>query len=359
MAFEKLLARRPDNIKQKLGPKSKVCLLNSHDIFKNIRNDNFLIMACNTRIKHVIPGIMKAAMETDSIVAFELAKSESDFKGGYTGMSPKDYWEIVVAYAEETGFDRPFFIHADHMTVKSNKEEEIKDTEALIADQLNVGYTSFALDASFNPEEDNIKITARMARPIVERGLGLETEVGEIKSVGQTGEITTVEEARTFIEGLKQYGFTPDLLGINNGSKHGNYLEGEEISIDLERTGQCYEAVKNYGVNIAQHGITGTPLHLVGRFADYGIRKGNVGTEWQNIAHRHVPPDLLDQMKTWAKSSNKDIKFTTKQFLKEINSISEGFKKSMVEESRKTATEFFKAFRSVGSASLVARKLAG
>jgi fructose-bisphosphate aldolase class II len=334
-------------------------LLNSRDIFKNIRNDKFLIMACNTRIKHVIPGIMKAAMETDSIVTFELAKSESDFKGGYTGMTPRQYWEILIAYAEEIGFDRPFFIHADHMTVKTNKEEEIRDTEALLAEQLEAGYTSFALDASFNPEEDNIKITARMAKPIVERGLGLETEVGEIKSVGQTGEITTVEEARTFIEGLRGYGFTPDLLGINNGSKHGNYLEGEEISIDLERTGQCYEAVKQYGVNIAQHGITGTPLHLVGRFADYGIRKGNVGTEWQNIAHRHLPPELMNNMKTWAKSSNKDIKFATKQFLNEINSIPDSCKKSMAEESRKTATEFFRAFRSVGSASLLARKFGG
>jgi len=359
MSFEKLLQHRPENVRQKLGSKSEVCLLNSHDIFKNIRDDKFLIMACNTRIKHVIPGIMKAAMETDSIVAFELAKSESDFKGGYTGMTPKDYWETVVGYAEEIGFDRPFFIHADHMTVKTNKEEEIKDTEALIAEQLRSGYTSFALDASFNPEEDNIKITARMARPIVAAGLGLETEVGEIKSVGQTAEITTVEEARTFIEGLKQHGITPDLLGINNGSKHGNYLEGEEISIDLERTGQCYEAVKIHGVNIAQHGITGTPLHLVGRFADYGIRKGNVGTEWQNIAHRNLPPDLMNEMKSWCKGANKDIKFATKQFLEQINSIPENYKKTMIEESRRTATEFFKAFRSVGSASLAAQKITG
>jgi fructose-bisphosphate aldolase class II len=359
MAFEKLLEHRPDNIKKKLGSKSKVCLLNSHDIFRNIRDDNFLIMACNTRIKHVIPGIMKAAMETDSLVAFELAKSESDFKGGYTGMTPKDYWEILIGYAEEIGFDRPFFIHADHMTVKSNKEEEIKETEALIAEQLKAGYTSFALDASFNPEEDNIKITARMALPIMESEMGLETEVGEIKSVGQTAEITTVEESRSFIEGLRAHDITPDLLGINNGSKHGNYLEGEEISIDLERTGQCYEAVKKYGVNIAQHGITGTPLHLVGKFADYGIRKGNVGTEWQNIAHRNLPPELMNEMKTWAKTSNKDIKLATKQFLGQINSIPENYKKSMVEESRKTATEFFKAFRSVGSASLAARKIAG
>jgi fructose-bisphosphate aldolase class II len=356
MGFAKLLDIRPDNIKQKLGSRSKVCLLNGHDIFKKIREEKIIVMACNTRIKHVIPGIMKAAMETDSLVAFELAKSESDLKGGYTGMKPRDYFEILTGYAEETGYDRPFTLHADHLTVKTTNEDEIKSTEALIAEQLDAGFTSFALDASFNPEEDNIRITIRMAGPIVERGLGLETEVGEIKSVGSTGEITTVEEAATFVEGLAGSGITPDLLGINNGSKHGNYLEGEEISIDLERTGECYEAVKKHGVCIAQHGITGTPIHLVGRFADYGIRKGNVGTEWQNIAHRHLPEDLMRQMKAWAAEAGKDIKFATKQFYREIDDIPKKNRDAIIENSRQTATEYFRAFRAVGSAGLLASK---
>ncbi len=357
MSFSKLLDNRPESIKGKLGAKSRVCLVNGHDVFRNIRDEKIIIMACNTRIKHIIPGIMKAAMETDSVVAFELAKSECDLKGGYTGMTPQDYFDVLVDYADRIGYDRPFIIHADHLTVKSADEKEIMATEELIAEQLRVGFTSYALDASFNPDEVNIEITARMAGPIVERELGLETEVGEIKSVGSTGEITTVEEAGDFIIGLRSHGITPDLLGINNGSKHGNYLEGEEISIDLERTGQCYEAVKKHGVCIAQHGITGTPLHLVGKFADYGIRKGNVGTEWQNIAHRHMPQDLMNEMRTWAKMAGKDIKFATKQFFKEIDDIPEESKRNMFENARTTAIEYFRAFRAVGSASLLESKI--
>ncbi len=356
MSLSKLLDIRPDSIKEKLGSRSRVCLLNGRDVFKNIRDEQIIVMACNTRIKHVIPGIMKAAMETDSLVAFELAKSESDLKGGYTGMTPQAYFEVLIAYAEEIGYDRPFILHGDHLTVKTTNEDEIRATEELIAEQLKVGYTSYALDASFNPEDDNIRITSRMAKPIAERGLGLETEVGEIKSVGSAGEITTVEEARVFIEGLIADGITPDLLGINNGSKHGNYLEGEEISIDLVRTGECYEAVKSHGVCIAQHGITGTPLHLVGRFADYGIRKGNVGTEWQNIAHRLLPEDLMQQMKSWAKEAGKDTKFATRQFYGEIDDIPAKDKQAIEEEARKTAIEYFKAFRAVGSASMLAAK---
>lgn len=357
MSFKKLLDMRPDNIKAKLGAGSKICLINGKDIFENIRDEKIIVMACNTRIKHVIPGIMKAAMETDSLVAFELAKSESDLKGGYTGMTPQDYFDTLIGYADEIGYDRPFVIHGDHLTVKTNKEEDIKVTEDLITEQLKVGFTCYALDASFNEEEDNIAITSRMARPIAEMGFGLETEVGEIKSVGSTGEITTVEEARTFVEGLLDNGINTDLLGINNGSKHGNYLEGEEISIDLERTGECYEAVKKHGVCIAQHGITGTPLHLVGRFADYGIRKGNVGTQWQNIAHKNLPDDLMTEMKNWASEAGKDLKFATKQFFNEINDIPDKYKKAIEEESRKTAIEFFEAFRAVGSASMLAEKV--
>ena len=124
------------------------------------------------------------------------------------------------------------------------------------------------------------------------------------------------------MERLTAAGVHPDLLAINNGSKHGNYLEGEKISIDLDRTGEIYRAIHDrFGVSIAQHGITGTPLHLIGKFAEYGIRKGNVGTQWQNIAHAGLPPELMGRMRDWAKEAGKDIKFATKPFKAEIDAV--------------------------------------
>jgi fructose-bisphosphate aldolase class II len=95
----------------------------------------------------------------------------------------------------------------------------------------------------------------------------------------------------------------------------------------------------------------------VGKFADYGIRKGNVGTEWQNIAHRNLPDDLLKEMKNWASDAGKDLKFATRQFLNDINGIPEKYKKAIAEESRKTAIEYFEAFRAVGSAKMLAEKV--
>jgi fructose-bisphosphate aldolase class II len=355
----KLLDLRPDYIKEKLGSKNKVCLLNSHDIFRSIRDEKVIIMACNTRIKHVIPGIMRAAEELDAIVAFELAKTEGDLSGGYTGMTPDIFFDTVIGYAEKIGFSKPFFIHGDHITTKNTSAEELDSSKKQIEAELKAGYTSFAIDSSFNELEDNIRITTDLAQPVVKLGLGLEVEVGEIMHTGQESAITTLEEATSFINGLWENGIKPDLLAINNGSKHGNYLEGEKIFIDLNRTGEIYNAIKDKGVCIAQHGITGTPMHLVGKFADCGIRKGNVGTEWQNIAHKGLPKDLLEQMNKWAAVNKKDIKFATKVFVKDINSISEKYQKAVEQEAYQTACEFIRAFRAEKLASKLKDKLFG
>ncbi|MBW1709919.1 MAG: class II fructose-bisphosphate aldolase [Deltaproteobacteria bacterium] len=335
----------------KLDPSSKVCLLNSKDIFNVLKEEKVIIMACNTRIRHVIPGIMRAAEELDAVVAFELAKSEGHIDGGYTGQTPQIYFETIVSYAEAQNFTRPFFIHGDHITVKNTSEEEINAARDLIKAELDAGYTCYAIDASFNEIPDNIRITTLLAQPILEAGIGMEVEVGEIKSAGSEGSLTTVDEAVEFVSGLKANNVSPNLLAINNGSKHGNYLEGEPISIDLNRTGEIYEAIKGDGLVIAQHGITGTPLHLVGRFADYGIRKGNVGTHWQNIAHEFLPADLMADMKAWADETGNNIKMATKPFKEKIDSIPQENKDQIEEKAYQTAKEYFEAFRAVGTAS--------
>jgi len=350
--IKKALLLIPENAKKKIG-NAEILLMNSKDILRVLKDKPVIIMTCNTRIKHVIPGIMRAASDMDAVVGFELAKSEGDINGGYTGMNPDIYSKTVIDYAKACDFKKPFFIHGDHITVKTTDKKDIESARELIKAELNAGYTSFAIDASFNEIPDNIRITTDLAQPILKAGIGLEVEVGEIKSAGQEGSLTTVAEAVEFISGLISNGVHPDMLAINNGSKHGNYLDGEQVSIDLERTREIFNEIIKSGVVIAQHGVTGTPLHLVGRFADYGIRKANVGTNWQNIAHDNLPEGLMNEMKAWAKENNKNIKMATKPFKEKIDNIPEEYQQKIEEAAYRGACEFFEAFRAKGTASMV------
>jgi fructose-bisphosphate aldolase class II len=346
----------PDHVRSKLGSKSKVCLVNGRELFKRMREEKFILMACNTRIKHAIPGIMRAAQELDALVAFELAMSEGNVDGGYTGMSPQIYFDTIIDYAERLKFTKPFVIHGDHITIKDTSEKAYMKGQTLIAAELDAGYTCFAIDASFNELPDNIRFTTSLAKKIIDADLGLEVEVGEIKSAGSEGELTTVEEAKEYIETLLSNGIHPNLLATNNGSKHGNYLPGEEVHIDLQRTTEIHHVISKHGVDIAQHGITGTPLHLMNKFVDCGIKKGNVGTLWQNIAHEHLPKDLMNRMKQWAKDQGKNIKEATKPFKAEIDTIPEANRLALEDHAYREAKDFFKAFQAIGSATKLVQR---
>lgn len=355
-----LLELVPDHIRSKLGKKSAICLLSGRDVFSALKDENLIIMACNPRIRHAIPGIMKAAEELDSVVAFELTRTEGGLDGGYTGQTPQLFFQTVIEYAERCGFSRPFFIHADHITVRTAGAEELEEARLLIAAQIEAGYTSFALDASFTPLRENIEIVAKLAGPILQMGYGLELELGETVHPPCRSSLTTASEAKEFLSGISSRGILPDLLAINNGSKRGNYLDGEVVRIDLARTRRIHHIATSFGLSgLVQHGITGTPLHLVGKLADFGIRKGNIGTLWQNVAHAGLPLELMDAMRGWARENNRDIKYATRIFKPDIDAIPAENAAQITELAYREAREFLIAFRARGSAAKLAAALAG
>lgn len=348
----------PASIRKHLGTASNVCLLSGRDVFTALRSESMIIMACNPRICHAIPGIMKAAEELDAVIAFELTQTEGGLDGGYTGQTPELFFRTVVRYAESCAFTKPFIIHADHITVQDSGREAFEAAQRLIAAQIAAGFTSFALDASFTPLADNIDIITRLAEPITAAGFGLELELGERPQPAGRSALTSVRETEAFLAGVTNRECFPQLLAINNGSKRGNYLEGEVIRIDLERTKRIHDKAAAFGVaGLVQHGITGTPLHLVGKLADYGIRKGNIGTLWQNVAHAGLPLDLMDAMRRWSREQGCDIKYATRVFKADIDAIPAENVAQIHELAYREAREFLTAFRAKGSATKLTETL--
>jgi fructose-bisphosphate aldolase class II len=276
-----ILDKRPDNFK-KAFPDSKVLQVNGKHILRSAMKEggHWVAMAVNTRHRIAIPGIVKASMELDAPVIYELALSESDMGGGYTGMDPAAYIQTVVKINEELGNtgekSTPFIVHRDHTTVQKLTRSAFNTADEIINASILAGYGAYSIDASFLPMEQNIAISMLLAEQVVKAGLMYESEVGEIG--GEEGN-STVSDAVILVEALDGAGLRPDLIAINNGTTHGN-VRG---NIDLELSRRTYESMKPWGVGIAQHGTTGTPIEEVGKFYQDGIFKANVGTNWQNL----------------------------------------------------------------------------
>lgn len=363
-------------------------------MFDALRDKDCIIMAVNTRyIPGVAQGIMRAARETDSPLLIEIARSECDLKGGYTGYTPKDFAGRIMEVAEKTGCSK-WVLHADHISVKAGDAETIKGTKELVRAQIDAGFTSYAIDAShiFNFDgrnekeelEGNLKATIEIGTMITEQmeekgidSYGLEVEVGEVGRKDDEGfMLTTAKQATTFITELNTAGIHPQLLAIANGSTHGNIYDGrgvkiEQVSIDIPRTKEIAGALRqlNLNVRIAQHGITGTPLNLIAtRFPRGDVLKGNVGTFWQNLVWdvlKVYEIDLYERIRAWVletyagkgKSDDeifgKNSKYAFKQFFDEMHAIDKEAVKAMEAQAYASALMFFKAFNSLGKGSLI------
>jgi len=317
-------------------------------MFNALRDKDVIAMAVNVRIRHCLHGVMEAAKEADAAIIFEIAKSET----GYTAQSPEEYANYVKEIAHKIDFN--------NLNVESTREQLA----------------------------DNIEITTRIAKLIeklmVEKGkkredYGLEVEVGEIGKIDpETGEqeLTTVDEAVTFIKTLNENGVYPDLIATNNGTVHGNIYDEEGniipiLGIDDARTREIANSIAPLGVKIAQHGITGTPLELIHKLIDAGIVKGNVATNFQNIAIENMQPELAKRMADWTMENfaekvrakkpeisdreiiGKNIKYAIKVFKKEIEEIDDEYKQKIADASKKSSSAFIEAFNGKGSGQIV------
>jgi fructose-bisphosphate aldolase class II len=357
---------------QKRFPNSKAPLVNGKVLFQAARKGNAMVMAANIRCRLPLEGIIRASMATKAPVIYEIAKSEL----GYTEFDPERFVEFVVTENDRLGNTSvPFAIHGDHITVK--KPEEKGEVAELIAAELEAGFSTFAIDCSHMENEPNLAATLELAQPVVAAGLGLEVELGEIGAKSGSAEgFTQPDEASWFIEGLAKGGIHPNLLAINNGSIHGTYFGTTHEGIQLELTKKIWQAIQPWKVDIAQHGITGTSLDKITQFIHHGIRKGNVGTFWQNISfglamnqngnalttpekqyikrpYRGVPDELWAEMWKWAEETGNtggNIKKANKAFADQLNAVGEECKERITLQAYEEAIRLFEATNSAGLA---------
>lgn len=370
----KFAEKRPENVKKRF-PNSVVPLVNGKALINAARKHNAMIMATNIRCRLPVEGLVMASMSARAPIIYEIAKSEL----GYTEFTPQSFAAFIVEENERLGNTHvPFAIHADHIAVKSL--EDIDPVGKLIASQMEAGFTSFAIDASHMENDKNLEATSILAKPIVEAGLNLEVELGEIGAKSGSAEgFTNPDEARWFIEELDRRGIRPDLLAVNNGSIHGTYFGADSEGIQLELTRSIWEAIRPWSVDIAQHGITGTSLDKISSFIQYGIRKGNVGTLWQNISfgmamnqngnalttenreyikrpYRGLPDELWQEILQWAAETNNsggNIKKANKVFAPEFNALPLEYKKRISVHCFEEAIRLFEATHSIGIADSV------
>ena len=125
--------------------------------------------AC-TANKWVIEAVFETAKAHNSFAVIEATANQVNQFGGYTGMKPKDYKNMVFEIAEKVGFEKSrIILGGDHLGPlvwqKEDPDTAMEYSRQLIDGYIMAGYTKIHIDTSMRLSGDSL--TERLSDEII------------------------------------------------------------------------------------------------------------------------------------------------------------------------------------------------
>lgn len=227
-------------------------LVNLQTILKDADEKGYAVPAFNVYNMEMAMGVIRAAEEQRSPVIMQ-------FYSRLATSGVADYLAPVILKAAEKA-SVPVCMHLDHGAGYE---------AATIA--LKNGVSGVMVDFSKLSMEENMEKTRKVVDLLKVVNIGVEGEIGHIgvAADGVPTDYTTVEEAKTFVEGTGV-----SALAIAVGTAHGRYKQAPVLAID--RIKEIKEEVK---IPLVLHGGSGIPDEQIQLAIKAGIRKINFGTD--------------------------------------------------------------------------------
>jgi fructose-bisphosphate aldolase class II len=229
-------------------------LVSPHDLLGNQR----VVLGLNVIGLEHAEAFVAAAEQASQGLILQLSENAVRYRGllGPIGSA-------LLVMAEQS--KQPIAVMLDHAT------------DAFVAEQaIAIGFTAVMFDASKLSHEENVLETkkivelARASKVFVEAELG---EIGGKDGVHAPGVRTNPDDARDFVN---QTGV--DALAVAVGSSHAMINKTATLDFDL-----IAELAKSVNVPLVLHGSSGVAMEDLQKAASAGIRKVNIGTEFNSV----------------------------------------------------------------------------
>ncbi|MFD9628115.1 class II fructose-bisphosphate aldolase [Peribacillus muralis] len=247
--------------------------------------NQFAVGSFTPRATKMIAPILRAAQEKKSAVIVQTSEREQERYGINLAEFSREFYRVI----QEENITIPAVLHLDHT----------KDFN-VIAEAIEVGFTSVMIDASDQPFKKNIEITKKVVEYAHSRGVTVEAELGKL---GTTDFIETDVDEELFTEPKEAKQFVEetgiDALAVSVGTSHGIYLV-KNPKIDIER---LIEIRALTSVPLVLHGGSGTPSEMIKhaiQIPNGGISKVNIATDLEHMMMKTLNRDNYVTEKEWS-----------------------------------------------------------
>lgn len=238
-------------------------LVTLENALKKIGKGTYGIGAFNVANMEMVMGAIKAGEELNSPIILQVAEGRMRYSPLHL-IGP-----MMVEAAKKAAI--PIVVHLDHGASMN-----------VIAQALQLGFSSVMFDGSAYSLEKNIVMTNKVKRMAAEYGASVEAEIGKVG--GSEGDyenvevmITSVAEAKTFYEETQV-----DALAVAIGTAHGHYKEQPKLQFKrLEEIAQAIDCP------LVLHGGSGLTPDDFKNCIQHKIKKVNIATaSFENVAQK-------------------------------------------------------------------------
>ncbi len=238
-------------------------LVTLENVLKGIGKEAYGIGAFNIANMEMVMGAIKAGEELHSPIILQVAEGRLRYSPLHL-IGP-----AMIAAAEAATI--PVVVHLDH---GSSME--------VIAQALQLGFSSVMFDGSAYPLEKNIAMTNEVKKMAKHYGASVEAEIGKVG--GSEGDyadveilITSVLEAKRFYEETQV-----DALAVAIGTAHGHYKEKPNLQF-----GRLAEIAKDIDCPLVLHGGSGLTADDFQKCIQHKIKKVNIATaSFESVAQK-------------------------------------------------------------------------
>ena len=198
-------------------------------------------------------GLVHASERAQLPVILQISQNCADYHGG---LEPIALATLAVARRATT----PVAVHLDHA-----------EHPELVAEAIDLGFGSVMFDGGALPYEDNVALTAAVAKRAHAAGVYIEGELGEVggkDGAHAPGVRTDPAEARAFVAATGV-----DALAVAVGSSHA--MTARTASLDLDLIARLRAALS---VPLVLHGSSGVSDAVIADAVRAGMTKINVST---------------------------------------------------------------------------------
>jgi len=236
------------------------------EVLRRAENGRVAVGHFNVADLVLLKAVFEAARDLNTPVLVGASEGEREFAG------TRQLAALVKSLREE--FDFPIFLNADHTHSLAKALEAVK-----------AGFDSVVFDLSALPLEENARQTREAVETLksINPDVLIEGEIGDIGSgseihedtAGESRRLTTVPEARSFVEAARVDVFAP-AVGNSHGMRK-SMIEGHaKKRLDIDRIREIKTAV---GLPLTLHGASGTADEDLRRAIGAGINIVHINTE--------------------------------------------------------------------------------